>query len=92
MQDLLSGKKEVKYRAKSKENLYQQDDYVYRHLLRYIAKYEDGKKSLKVLYNQYFFKIYDNYDTFTRAYNRAKSSNGFINFLVIGQLKEQEDK
>lgn len=88
MLDLLAGKKEVKYHAKNKEKLYQQDDYVYRHLLRYIARYEDGKVPLSKLYDRYFSKIYDNYDSFTRAYRRARSTDVFINFLAINELRK----
>lgn len=88
MQDLLSGKKDVSYRSKDKTLLSQQDEYKYRHFLRYIVAYQDGEMSRKELYDKYFSKVYDNYGSFARAYQRSKKklSENFINYLAITEL------
>lgn len=92
MQDLLSGKKDVSYRSKDKTLLSQQDEYKYRHFLRYIVAYQDGEMSRKELYDKYFSKVYDNYGSFSRAYQRSKKklSENFINYLAITELLYKE--
>lgn len=60
-----------------------QNDYKWKALLRYLAKYEE-KYNLKAIYNGMFLKRYSSFSGFKQALKRSKGK--FINPLVV--LKE----